>query len=156
MEVDEDEPEKEEDELEDVDDGNDDGGDEKKVRITTMQQYTNFALPRKIFKSSYVASDKPKNINKLLLKEKNKRLVEEKKDVVKSFKKEIFDLEFREQTKEMDVKEGDYLCPKCKERRVTSMSIQLRSADEPMDIVFKCHNKMCSFEGKNFIKQKKI
>jgi DNA-directed RNA polymerase subunit M/transcription elongation factor TFIIS len=164
MEVDDDNANEEEEEDEN-EDNEDDDGEEKKVKITTVQQFTNFALPRKNFKVILSANptsswelkkedDEGKGINDILLREKNKRLKKEKKTIeeLRTYKKEIFDLEFQEQTKSDDIKDGDYMCPKCSSRKVTWLSVQLKSSDEPMDIVYKCHNKTCGIEGKHFKK----
>lgn len=39
-------------------------------------------------------------------------------------------------------------CPRCKKKTMTIFSAQLRSADEPEDTFYTCHNDLCGFTNR--------
>jgi DNA-directed RNA polymerase subunit M/transcription elongation factor TFIIS len=172
--------EEEEEEIVDENEGDEEGSEELNIKIvknTIIPQYTNLTLPRKVYpqvtefepydvgtnasvntndekkKNKKKTSDgtnktKSTNINDFLLKLKSEVYADGKE--YKSFRKECFEEEFNKQTKKTEIKEGDYVCPRCEQRYVSYTFMQLRSIDEPMDLVFTCHNSSCKHVGKNF------
>lgn len=47
-----------------------------------------------------------------------------------------------------NVDQTDATCPKCECNRAYFMQIQIRSADEPMTIFYRCTNPKCAFQWK--------
>lgn len=44
---------------------------------------------------------------------------------------------------DLDIKEGEFTCPKCRHKRASYFQLQTRSSDEPMTTFLKCLNRKC-------------
>lgn len=136
---------------------NDNEDGERAIKITNVPQYTKFCFPRKSRKQPFVDRSMFLYIDRELSKLRQKRLTQtstklETRELMSqnftALKDKIIQKDFEEKTYRQDISDSNYICPICKSKKVTFQMVQLRSADEPMDAIYACHE--CNHTGKNF------